>query len=175
MTTARDIIAGAYYRLGLLPLGADLDPGRAVAGLAAYNDMLNAWAADGIFPGGPNPPAAQTDGIFFTGDFLDGEMTVSSGAYPPYGPSDTSTPPNPAPLSDGLNCQFPFPAQFVEGTKALLAVELASASGVEPLPSTQKRAQLGYTAMLAYYAISPRAGQDIGLTWMPSLRRYGFR
>ena len=26
MTTARDIIAGAYRRLGLLPLGADLDP-----------------------------------------------------------------------------------------------------------------------------------------------------
>ena len=51
MTTALDIIAGAYQRLGLLPLGADLDPGRAAAGLAAYNDMLNAWAADGIFPG----------------------------------------------------------------------------------------------------------------------------
>ena len=52
MTTALDIIAGAYQRLGLLPLGADLDPDRAAAGLAAYNDMLNAWAADGIFPGG---------------------------------------------------------------------------------------------------------------------------
>ena len=26
MTTARDIITGAYQRLGLLPLGADLDP-----------------------------------------------------------------------------------------------------------------------------------------------------
>ncbi len=54
MTTARDIISGAYYRLGLLPLGADLDPERAGAGLSAYNDMLDAWAADGIFPGGPN-------------------------------------------------------------------------------------------------------------------------
>lgn len=50
MTTALDIIAGAYQRLGLVPLGADLDPDRAAAGLAAYNDMLNAWAADEIFP-----------------------------------------------------------------------------------------------------------------------------
>jgi hypothetical protein len=53
MTTARDIIAGAYRRLGLIPLGADLDPERAAAGLDMYNGMLNAWAADGIFPGGP--------------------------------------------------------------------------------------------------------------------------
>ncbi|MGO9485890.1 MAG: hypothetical protein ACLPX9_15100 [Rhodomicrobium sp.] len=175
MTTARDIISGAYGRLGLLPLGSDLDPDRAAAGLAAYNDMLNAWAADGIFPGGPNPPAAEMDGSFFSGDFIDGVMTDSTSAYPPYGPSDTSTPPNPEPLSYGLNDPFPLLAQFVEGTKAILAVELASASGVEALPSTQKRAQKAYTAMLAYYAISPRAGQDIGLTWMPSLRRYGFR
>ena len=64
MTITRDIVAGAYRRLGLLPLGADLDPDRAAAGLAAYNDMLNAWAADGIFPGGPNPPIQETDGIY---------------------------------------------------------------------------------------------------------------
>ena len=33
MTTARDIITGAYQRLGLLPLGADLDPDRTRRGL----------------------------------------------------------------------------------------------------------------------------------------------
>ena len=83
MTTARDIISGAYYRLGLLPLGADLDPERARAGLSAYNDMLDAWAADGIFPGGPNPPAAETDGIFFTGDFIDGELAAQRAVFRP--------------------------------------------------------------------------------------------
>jgi hypothetical protein len=175
MTTARDIISGAYYRLGLLPLGADLDPGRAAAGLAAYNDMLNAWAADGIFPGGPAAPAVETDGIFVTSDFEDGDLTDTSGAYPPYGPGDTAAASNPAPLIEGMNSQFPFPVTFVEGAKALLAVELASASGIEPLPSTQKRAQTAYMAMLAYYVISPKASQDTGLAWSPSLRRYGFR
>jgi len=175
MTTARDIIAGAYRRLGLLPLGSDLDPARAEAGLAMYNDMLNAWAADGIFPGGPNPRIAETDGIFFSDDFINGDITDCSGTYPPYGPSDTSTPPNPEPLSYGLNDPFPLLAQFVEGAKAILAVELASASGIEAQPSTQKRAQKAYTALLAYYVIAPQASQDIGLTWMPSLRRYGFR
>jgi hypothetical protein len=175
MTTARDIITGAYCRLGLLPLGADLDPGRAAAGLAAYNDMLNAWAADGIFPGGPAAPAMDTDSVFVASDFLDGDIMDASGGFPPYGPSDASSAPNPAPLGLGLNDGFPFPVTFVEGAKALLAIELASASGMEPLPSTQKRAQTAYAAMLAYYVISPRAGQDNGLAWAPSLRRFGFR
>ncbi len=175
MTTARDIIAGAYRRLGLLPLGANLDPDRAAAGLAMYNGMLNAWGADGVFPGGPNPPTQNTDGVFFSDDFIDGNVTDSSGAYAPYGPGDTASPPNPEPLSYGFNDAFPFLAQFVEGTKAMLAVELAASSGVEPLPSLQKRAQQAYQALLAYYVIAPQASQDIGLTWMPSLRRYGFR
>jgi hypothetical protein len=175
MTTARDIVAGAYYRLGLLPLGAGIDPDRAAAGLSAYNDMLDAWAADGIFPGGPCPPVAETDGIVPSGDFAGGDIVGSAGGFPPYGPSDASTPPNLEPLSQNLNSQFPFPASFVEGAKALLAVELAPASGLEPLPSTQKRARTAYTAMLAYYVVSPRAGHDTGLAWMPSLRRYGFR
>ena len=160
MTTARDIITGAYQRLGLLPLGAELDPDRTAAGLAAYNDMLNAWAADGIFPGGPNPPGVVTD---------------TPAAYPSYGPSDSSTPSALAALSYSLDDAFPLLAQFIEGAKALLAVELASASGMEPLASTQKRAERAYAALLAYYVIAPRAGQDTGLTWMPSLRRYGFR
>jgi hypothetical protein len=175
MTTARDIIAGAYRRLGLLPLGADLDPGRAAAGLAMYNDMLNAWAADGVFPGGPSLPTQNTDGVFLGDDFIDGNVMDSAGGYPPYGPSDTSSPPNPAPLSYGFDDAFPFLAQFLEGAKAMLAVELASGSGVEPLPSLQKRAQNAYQALLAYYVVAPQASQDIGLTWSPSLRRYGFR
>jgi hypothetical protein len=139
MTTALDIIAGAYQRLGLLPLGADLDPDRAAAGLAAYNDMLNAWAADGIFPGEPSAP--------------------SSGSA----------------LSYSLDDAFPLAPQFVEGAKALLAVELAPQSGIEPQPSLQERAQKSLRALLAYYVIAPDAGQDTGLTWMPSLRRYGLR
>ncbi len=175
MTVASDIIAGAYGRLGLLPLGADLDPDRAAAGLAVYNDMLNAWAADGIFPGGPNLPVQQTDGTYLGGDFINGEIDASAGAYPPFGPSDASTPPNPAALSLGLDDDFPFLPQFVEGAKAMLAVELASASGIEAQPSTQRRAQKAYAALLAYYVIAPEAGQDTALTWMPSLRRYGFR
>jgi hypothetical protein len=175
MATARDIITGAYQRLGLLSLGADLDPDRTAAGLAAYNDMLNAWAADGIFPGGPNPPGQDADNLIFAGDFIDDIVTDTPAAYPPYGPSDASTPPAPAALSSGLDDAFPLLPLFVEGAKALLAVELASASGIEPLASTQKRAAKAYAALLAYYVIAPRAGQDIGLTWMPSLRRYGFR
>jgi hypothetical protein len=175
MTTTRDIVAGAYQRLGLLPLGADLDPDRAAAGLAAYNDMLDAWAADGVFPGGPNPPIQQTGGVSFIGDCISGTNPASAGGYPPYGSSDTSTPPPDAALSLELDDPFPFPAQFVEGAKAMLAVELAPQSGIEPQPSISRRAEKAHQALLAYYVVAPRAGQDTGLTWMPSLRRYGFR
>jgi hypothetical protein len=175
MTTARDIISGAYRRLGLLPLGSDLDPDRAVAGLAMYNDMLNAWAADGIIPGAPNPPPLSTDGVFLNGDFLDGAAADMAGTFPPFGPGDTSMPPAPAALAFSLDDAFPFLPQFGEGAKAILAVELASASGIEAQPPAQRRAQRAYAALLAYYVIAPRAGQDLGVTWMPSLRRYGFR
>jgi hypothetical protein len=112
----------------------DIDPDRAAAGLAAYNDMLNAWAADGI-----------------------------------------STPLSGSALSYSLDDAFPLAPQFVEGAKALLAVELALQSGIEPQPSLQERAQKSREALLAYHVIAPNAGQDTGLTWMPSLRRYGFR
>ena len=141
MTTARDVIAGAYQRLGLLPLGADLDPDRAAAGLAIYNDMLNAWSADGIVPGGP-----------------DGASTQPAGSA----------------LAYCLNDDFPFGQQFVEGAKALLAVELAPQSGIEPPPSLEKRAKKAREALLAACLIAPRASQDAGLAWMPSLRLYGF-
>lgn len=118
-------------------------------------------------PAARTPQIQETDG-FYGGDFINGNLDADAGAYPPYGPSDTSRPPQPEPLSYSLNDPFPFLAQFMEGTKAILAVELASASGMEPLPSTQKRAQKAYSALLAYYVIAPKAGQDIGLTWMPS-------
>lgn len=175
MTTARDIIAGAYQRLGLLPLGADLDPGRAVAGLVTYNDMLNAWSADGVSPGGPYPPLQQIDGFYADGDFIDGSVAVGAGGYPPYGPGDASTPPAGSAFNFGLDDDFPFLPQFVEGAKALLAVELAAQSGIEPLASLQKRAEKAQEALLAYYVVAPNAGQDNGVTWMPSLRRYAFR
>lgn len=175
MATARDIISGAYQRLGLLPLGADLDPDRAAAGLATYNDMLNAWSADGISSGGPYPPVQQTDGFYADGDFLNGAVCVTKGAYPPYGPGDAATPPSGSALNLGLDDAFPFLPQFVEGAKALLAVELAAQSGIEPLPSLAKRAEKARAALLAYYVIAPNAGQDTGVTWMPSLRRYEFR
>jgi hypothetical protein len=175
MTTARDIIAGAYQRLGLLPLRSDLDPDRAAAGLAAYNGMLNAWAADGIFPGGPYPPVQQSDGFYAGGDFIDGDVAITQGGYPPYGPSDASTPLSGSALSYSVDDAFPLAPQFVEGAMALLAVELAPQSGIEALASTQKRAEKAYAALLAYYVVAPRAGQDAGLTWIPSLRRYGLR
>ncbi|MBJ7533099.1 hypothetical protein JDN40_03095 [Rhodomicrobium vannielii ATCC 17100] len=129
MTTARDVITGAYRRLGLLPLGANLDPARAIAGLQAYGGMLSAWAADGIIAGSVTPETADLDD------------------------------------------DFPLPPRFVEGAKALLAVELASESGIEAQTSIQSRAKKAYAAMLAAFVCAPSAAQDRALTALPSQRR----
>ena len=174
--TVRDIVRGAYQRLGLIALGSDLDPDRAADGLIVFNGMVNAWQADGVFPGGPQGPIEYTDGLFVSGDFINGEISSLPGSYPPYGPSDCSSPPDNAELGPfALNNVWPFPAQFAEGAKCLLACELANAAGMEAMPTTQKRAQLAWRAMLAYFVIAPNASQDAGMTWLPSLRRYGFR
>ena len=175
MTTARDIISGAYRRLGLLPIGAGSRSGPGSAGLAAYNDMLNGWAADGIFPGGPNPPSPGTDGLLLTSNFADGVATaVTAGGYPPMAQAIPRRRQIPDRSCRGLERSFPLPAQFVEGAKAILAVDLRPRAGSRRCLDAKTGAE-GLRAMLAYYVISPRAGQDTGLTWMPSLRRYGFR
>jgi hypothetical protein len=176
MTTARDIIRGAYQRLGLIALGADLDPDRAADGLIVYNGMLDAWQCDGIFPGGPAGPIRFTDGLYVSGDFVNGEISSLPGSYPPYGPSDASSPPdNPSIGPFTLNSAWPFPEQFKHGATALLACELANAAGIEASKTTQYVARKGYQALLAYFVIAPNANVDPALTWLPSLRRYGFR
>ncbi len=127
MATVRDVVQGAYVRLGLLPLGQNLDPDRAAQGLEALNDMLASWAAHGL-------------DIGFT-----------------------------SPL--GLSEDFPLDARHVQGVKALLAVQLASNSGIEALPPVQNEAKRGWSAILAQYIPPPKAEQDRGLTCMPSQRR----
>ncbi len=127
MATMRDVVQGAYARLALLPLGADLDPDRAAAGLAALNDLLASWAAEG----------------------------VGTGFSAPLALSDT----------------FPLDPTHVSGVKAMLAVQIASASGIEAAPAVQREAKRGWSALRAGYIAAHDADQDRGLTWLPSLRR----
>ena len=141
MTTARDIIAGAYQRLGLLPLGSDLDPDRTAAGLTTYNDMLNAWAADGIFPGGPYPPIQQTDGFYAAAS-----SSMEASKSPAGLPSLWS--------KRYLDATF-WPRSLLRSRRQLSRSSLNSwrgrkpcspsnlrpQSGIEPQPSLQKRAQ----------------------------------
>jgi len=131
MATMRDVITGAYARLGLLPLGQNLDPDRAAAGLAALNDLFASWTAQGVAIGIPS--------------------------------------------SLQLSDDFPLDPQHLQGVKAMLAVQLASNSGIEALASVQREAKRSWDAILAQYVTAPNADRDDGLTWLPSLRRYGFR
>jgi hypothetical protein len=124
--TVRDVVQGAYARLALLPLGQNLDPDRAAAGLAALNDLVTSWQAHGV------------------------ETGIAAGL--------------------DLNDMFPLGAQHIQGVKAMLAVQLASQSGMEPPGQVQVDARKAWAALLSRYVTPPDAASDAGLTRMPSQR-----
>jgi hypothetical protein len=131
MTTMRDVVAGAYRRLGLVPLGQNLDAARAAAGMEALNDLIASWAAQGIAIGVALPLS----------------------------------------LSDN----WPLDPMHVQGVKAILAVALASNSGIEASPSVQREAKAGWTTLASQYLATPEAAEDQGLIWLSSLRRQGLQ
>ncbi|MGO9172004.1 MAG: hypothetical protein ACLP7P_08580 [Rhodomicrobium sp.] len=163
MGTVRDAIVSAYRRLGLLAPGEDLDPNRALAGLEMFNDMLASFQAEGsTIPA----PASLAPGSFDNAFINDAFGCVTT---PETGVAQNLTPPY------GLNDAFPMALQFRQSVVAMLAVQVASESGIEAPATVQRAAAKGWKAILAYYVQAPDAQQDPGLTWMPSLRRYGFR
>lgn len=70
----------------------------------------------------------------------------------------------------GLSDAFPIDRSFVQGVKAMLAVQLASESGIEASLAVQKEAKRGWSSLLAAYVAAPQADEDDALTWLPSLR-----
>ncbi len=163
MATVRDVIAGAYRRLGLLAPGEDIDPDRVMAGLEMFNDLLASLQAEGS----TDPaPVALSAGNFDSGLTNDG---IGSQSTPETGIAMDLTPPY------GLNDMFPLADKHVQGVKALLAVQLAPECGQEASATIQRAAERGRKLIIADYVKAPASQQDPGLTWMPSLRRYGFR
>lgn len=146
MATVRDTIAGAYLRLGLLAPGTDIDPGRAAAGLDLFNDMLGALQTEGSTEAAPDVLGCDT----ITEAGVAEELTL------PYALNDT----------------FPFDARYSEGMKASLALRIAPGAGVQVQPSLQRDADRGWRALVASYIQAPQSQNDLGLTSMPSQRRW---
>lgn len=48
MTTVRGIIERAYRKTGIVAVDEPMDADQAAAGLSAFNEMVSAWALDGI-------------------------------------------------------------------------------------------------------------------------------
>lgn len=71
-----------------------------------------------------------------------------------------------------LDDSFPFGAQHVQAAKALLAVQLAPASGVDVPTAVEREANRGWNALLAGVTGAPEAKSDLALTHLPSQRRH---
>jgi hypothetical protein len=146
MTTVRDTITSAYLRLGLLYPGEDLEADRAVVGLELFNDMIGALQSEGSTVASPVVGGCP--------------VIVQSGVA-----EDLTLP-------YGLNDAFPFDARYAQGVKASLAVRIAPGAGVAVAPVLQRDADKGWSSLVASYIQAPQSQNDLGLTSMPSQRRW---
>src|SRR5271165_3236850 len=157
MTTVRDVITGAFGRLGLLPVNTTLDPDRAALGLTIFTDLVNELQAEGVAVSGPIAPNAQY-------------AAPAQNNFIPGGPFNSTTPFPDNPQTFTLASPFPFPSWAVNGFKNMLAVQLADDTGVEADPRLEKRAAKAHAAMLAYFLEAPLSQFDYAITKTPSHR-----
>lgn len=185
MATAQEIVGRAIKRLGMIDSvdsvsGADLEDG-----LAALNEMISSWAADGL------ATADQTlDGKIIAGDAAVTElestfdlaigMFVSGSGIQPNTTIKSIDSPTKVTLSkaatntDSVTLTFtalPFDASLEAGVVAMLAVRLAEDYGKTPGPVLARDAERGERQLEAAFLHVPKAKFDAALTHTPSQRR----
>lgn len=104
MVTVADIIAQAYRKIGVVGHGQDATGEQALAGLDAYNNMVQAWRLDGI---DLQNAALDWDSTSRTSTLTDAPDSLAT---------DT----------------FPLPASFREGTIYCLASSLSPEYSLPP-------------------------------------------
>jgi hypothetical protein len=179
MSSSEQIVIDAYGMLALLDLNETApSPVEMTKGLRALSAMLDAWASEGM------NVIDQT----ITGDFVDGEKTVTSieeltsklapgmtvAATGLSGrivsiDSDTQVTLDTAATADGsaasIECTFlPVQARFDEAIAAQLAIRIANLAGMDAIPQgVGDMARRGINAIMANYFVVPRAQLDRAL------------
>lgn len=185
MASAQEIVDRAFRRLAIIGTGESVAPADLQTGLAALNEMISSWAADGL------ATADQTlTGRVTSGDTVVQEIDVSklalgmfvTGTGIPSGAVITAigTPDHItlsiAATADGAEVSLtftalPFDASLEAGVVALLAVRLAEDYGKTPGPILARDADRGEKQLQAAFLSVPRSTFDLGLTRTPSQRR----
>lgn len=183
MATATEIVQRAFRRLALFDAtesasGADLEDG-----LAALNEMISSWAADGLATADQTLEATVTSGdpaiadLESTSDLAVGMYVTGSGIPSSTlvksidsGSKITLTKDATASGSE-VELTFtalPFDAKLEAGVVAMLAVRLSEDYGKPPGPVLLRDAERGESQLRAAFLHVPKAGFDLGLTRMPS-------
>ncbi len=203
MTTVRDICDSALRRIRVVGAGQDVDPDDASVALERLNDMLHGWAAKGVNVAHQTfvltdsftpfcPPETATGETLAAVSF---QATWNASTNSPslasgvgtrghlYKVSDagstvlddvTSWAENDYALFDGSEWLKGKSFARHEGAmKDLLAFSLLDDFGKEPSQTLAKRAQDGWTSILADYVRVDEASFDQGLVMLPSRRFYG--
>jgi hypothetical protein len=184
MATAQEIVDRACKRIGLFDAvdsvsGADLQQG-----LAALNEMISSWAADGLATADKTETARVTDGDTVVREIDVSKLAIGmfvSGAGIQAGTViDQIGTPNSIVLSQAATASgaevsltftaLPFDASLERATVALLAVRLAEDYGKTPGPILLRDADRGEKQLQAAFLHVPRAQFDIALTRTPSQR-----
>ncbi len=179
MATAEDIVQRAVRRLGLVDptesvSGADLDHG-----LAALNEMISSWAADGLATADQTLEATITSGsaavsaLESTSDLAAGMYVTGTGIPSSTliksidGPTTITLTKDATASADGVSLTFtalPFDAKLEAGVVAMLAVRLGEDYGKAPGPILLRDAALGEERLRAAFITVLPATFDTALT-----------
>lgn len=195
MTTTRDIITSALRRIRIVSLGANETPSAEEAShcLAALNDMMHGWAAQGVDLKHSDLALGDTFWFFVPPAGVTGDLVAALASQGTWNAS-TNTPtlatgtgtlghyytvsvPGSTVLDDVTSWAVNDVAVF-DGTEwlkgqssrkhegaivDLLAVEVANDFGKEPSATLQRSAQAGWIALQADFIIPNTATWDNGL------------
>jgi hypothetical protein len=182
MATAQEIVTRAFKRLSLIEANESVSGADLADGLAALNEMISSWAADGLATGDQALTGAIVSGdatvseLETTADLAIG-MFVSGTGIPAStliksidGPTKVTLNQN-ATSTGSFSLTFtalPFDASLEAGVVALLAVRLAEDYGKTPGPILMRDADRGEKQLQAAFLHVPKARFDTALTRTPS-------
>lgn len=182
MATAEHIVTRALKRIGNVAAGASVPPADLQDGLAALNEMISSWAADGLATADQTFQASVVSGDavlselestakLAVGMFVNGIGIASGAAIKSIDSPSRVTMTQPATSTGSFALSFtalPFDASQEAGVVAMLAVRLAEDYGKTPGPVLLRDANRGEERLRAAFTHVPRASFDTALTRTPS-------
>ena len=182
MASTEEIVTRALKRLSLVSAGESPSAVDLQDGLAALNEMISSWAADGlatadqaleasIVSGTPELKEIESTADLAVGMFITGTGIPSGAAIKSIDSATQVTMTEDATSTGAYTLNFtalPFDASLEAGVIAMLAVRLAEDYGITPGPVLLRDADRGEARLAAAFLHVPKASFDAALTRTPS-------